>query len=212
MVLNLQIFILVSILVLSIAPYLRGQAANTDVYHQQSVTAPVFSPLHLFLVTFPLFFLFVTKGHLYFRNNRKLSTISKVAWQCLNAWMFLLNCFTIIYLGIYGQWSHLHLAVILAQLTCGCVTRRAAPRVTWPAPAQGGSSYSGPGRALRQNQLPRAMDPARWDLRPGLGSGVGTIKSGCWLHSLTPMSKSGIVTCPGWPELAKPETSLSLGE
>ncbi len=130
--------------------------------------------------------------------------ISKIAWQCLNAWMFLLNCFTIIYLGIYGQWSHLHLAVILAQLTCGCVTRRAAPR------PPGHVTGTGPGRlvlllagrALRQNQLPRAMDPARWDLRPGLGSGVGTIKSGCWLHSLTPMSKSSYLPSPRLPRLA----------
>ena len=50
--------------------------------------------------------------------------------------------FTIIYLGIYGQWSHLHLAVILAQLTCGCVTRRAAPR------PPGHVTGTGPGRLV----------------------------------------------------------------
>ena len=94
--------------------------------------------------------------------------------------------------------SPLHLSLVSAQLTCGSVTRRARHpgHVTNTGPPwAAGLTQTWPVLLyVRTGYLRRWTRPA--SVRPGLGSGVGTIKSGCWLHSLTPMSKSGIVTCP----------------
>ena len=205
MVLNLKIFILVSIPGLSIAPYLRELAANTDdVYHQQLVRTPVFSPLHWLLVTPLLSFFWSSLKSLFSETIGKMSIIpNRISRQCTEMYVF--NLFLTLHYYL-DTGSPLLLSLVSAQLTCGSVTRRAAPGtlVTWPAPALGCWSdcltQTWPGRFT--------SEPVTSGDRPGpaLDLGEGAVsapaESGCWLHSRQCPSQELPAQSQGRPEFA----------